>query len=113
MVLTALTWHADVICYALQYMSWQWVAPSLSITAYVMDGLFVGATQPREMRDATLLAFLTFWVLAHTFRGSNNWLWAAYLTHLLVRAGALLLWYPRIEAAAEASTQQQLLGVDS
>uniref|UniRef100_A0A7S1PJB0 Protein RFT1 homolog n=1 Tax=Alexandrium catenella TaxID=2925 RepID=A0A7S1PJB0_ALECA len=100
LVLGALTWHAEVVEYATAFLPWQWAAPLLSVAAYFMDGVFVGATRPREMRDATFLAMAAFLAVGHGLGRSNNWLWAAFLLHVIIRAAALLCWYPRVEAAA-------------
>mmetsp|Transcript_89315 Transcript_89315/g.251414 ORF Transcript_89315/g.251414 Transcript_89315/m.251414 type:complete len:467 (-) Transcript_89315:245-1645(-) len=109
LILNALTSHSDVVQYAVDYLPWQWTAPLLSVTAYMMDGVFVGATRPREMRNATLLALLAFVVIGHCWQGSNDVLWVAYLTHLVVRAAVLLCCYPRVERSAEVGMKQALL----
>lgn len=109
LVLGALTSHIEVVSYAAVYLPWQWIAPLLSVTAYLMDGVFVGATRPREMRNATFLALAVFIIVGHSYRGSNNVLWLAYLLHVIVRAVALLCWYPRIEHAVDLAGKQPLL----
>jgi len=112
-ILAALTSHAEVVAYAAAYLPWQWAAPLLSVAAYLMDGVFVGATRPREMRDATFLALVAFAAVGHTLGGSNNNLWAAYLLHVVIRSAALLCWYPRIEAAAGLRAAQPLLTAEA
>lgn len=107
--LRALTSHVEVVDYAMAYLAWQWASPMLSVTAYLMDGIFVGATCPREMCQATFLAMLVFFSVAHATQGSNNWLWGAYLIHVVVRAAVLLLFYPRIERSCELEYGRSLL----
>lgn len=84
------TSHQDVVDYATQYLEWQWLAPALSVAAYVMDGVAVGANFFAEMRNATFAAFLCFLLLTHLGPRSNDVLWMAYLAHLVVRAAVLL-----------------------
>ncbi|CAE7902170.1 dinF, partial [Symbiodinium sp. KB8] len=101
-ILFTLTSHPEIVAYAEAYLPWQWCAPLLSFTAYLMDGLFVGATQPSKMRDATFLALLVFWLVSHAQSSlSNDVLWGAFMLHLLVRAAVLLYWYRGIEVAAD------------
>lgn len=109
-VLNLLTTHEEVVDYAVTYLPWQWAAPLISVTCYLMDGVFVGATRPREMRNATFLACLAFMILGHFLKGSNNGLWGAFLIHTIVRAGVLLWYYPSVEAEAEQRGKQPLLG---
>ena len=115
-ILLALTSHREIVDYAEAYLPWQWCAPLLSFTAYLMDGLFVGATQPNKMRDATFLALLAFLVVSHAVPElSNDVLWGAFMLHLLVRAAVLVYWYKGIELAADErhSYYQSLLPSDS
>ena len=99
-ILLALTSHADVVSYASAYLPWQWAAPFLSFTAYLMDGIFVGAARPSNMRDATCMALVVFWTVGHV-SASNDVLWGAYMLHLMTRAAVLLYWYPAVEDAAD------------
>lgn len=99
-ILTALTSHEDVVSYASDYLPWQWAAPILSFTAYLMDGVFVGAAKPSNMRDATFMALVVFWTVGH-IRADNNVLWGAYMLHLITRAAVLLYWYPAVEDVAD------------
>ena len=98
-ILGLLTSHEAVIEYAGIYLPWQWAAPILSFTAYLLDGVFVGAARPSSMRDASFLALVVFWVVGHSST-DNNYLWAAYMLHLITRALVLLFWYPSVENAA-------------
>lgn len=99
-ILTALTSHEDVVSYASDYLPWQWAAPILSFTAYLMDGVFVGAAKPSNMRDATFMALVVFWTVGH-ISADNNVLWGAYMLHLITRAAVLLYWYPAVEDVAD------------
>ena len=99
-ILLALTSHADVVSYASAYLPWQWAAPCLSFTAYLMDGIFVGAARPSNMRDATFMALVVFWTVGH-LSANNDVLWGAYMLHLMTRAAVLLYWYPAVEDAAD------------
>jgi MATE family multidrug resistance protein len=64
--------------------------PLLAVWSYLLDGLFIGATRAREMRNAMLLATLLALPLAWLFRAwGNAGLWWAFLSFMLLRALAL------------------------
>ncbi len=66
------------------------ILPLAAFPSYLLDGLFVGATRAREMRDAMLWAALCFVVLAlGLHRLGNHGLWLAFLGFMLTR-GAIM-----------------------
>ena len=65
-----------------------------------MDGVFVGAAKPSNMRDATFMALVVFWTVGH-ISADNNVLWGAYMLHLITRTAVLLYWYPAVEDVAD------------
>jgi MATE family multidrug resistance protein len=68
------------------------------VIGFQLDGIFIGATRAREMRDAMILTALIFLpaslVLADAW--GNHGLWAAFSLYFLLRAATLGLWLPRI-----------------
>ncbi|MGH8353473.1 MAG: MATE family efflux transporter [Pseudomonas sp.] len=75
---------------ALGYLPYLATLPLLAVWSYLLDGLFIGATRAREMRDAMLLAVLLALPLAWGLRGwGNHGLWLAFLSFMLLR-GLLL-----------------------
>jgi MATE family multidrug resistance protein len=85
---------------AREFALWAALAPAFGFAAFQLDGIFVGATAAREMRDAMLIATGAFvpaaWLATQSF--GNHGLWAALLGFLALRAATLLALYPRIEA---------------
>ena len=64
--------------------------PLLAVGSYLLDGLFIGATRAKEMRDAMLLALALALPLAWLLRGQGNaGLWGAFLAFMALR-GLLL-----------------------
>lgn len=81
---------APVRTIAYHYLPYLTVLPLVGVWSYLFDGLFVGATRAREMRDAMLLAGVAFVLLAVALRGlGNHGLWLAFLGFMLVRAGTM------------------------
>lgn len=81
---------APVRTIAYQFLPYLTVLPLIGVWSYLLDGLFVGATRAREMRDAMLLAGTAFVLLVLALRGwGNHGLWLAFLGFMLVRAAAM------------------------
>ncbi|MFX6273704.1 hypothetical protein ABTF85_19365, partial [Acinetobacter baumannii] len=73
------------------------VSPLLSVVAFAFDGVYIGATWARDMRNlmvASLALFLGAWF---ALRGFGNYgLWGALLVHYAARGGLQALAYPRL-----------------
>jgi MATE family multidrug resistance protein len=66
------------------------VLPLIGVWSYLFDGLFVGATRAREMRDTMLFAAVVFAMLAIALRPlGNHGLWLAFLGFMAVRSIAM------------------------
>jgi MATE family multidrug resistance protein len=79
-LLALLTSLPDVRALAAAHLPWLVAAPLVCAWAYLYDGVFVGATLSREMRDTMLFAVLVFagaWWLLQPL--GNHGLWAAFL----------------------------------
>ena len=99
-----LTVDAEVRSAARIYLWWAVALPPLSFACYQLDGIFIGATHTREMRDASiasLACFLAAWWLLLPF--GNHGLWASLLIFNLMR-GVLLGWfYPALVRSVPVS----------
>jgi MATE family, multidrug efflux pump len=76
------------------------LAPVLGAAAYAFDGIYIGATWARDMRNlmiAALAIYLaTWWALRDV---GNGGLWISLLTFLAMRGLLQALCYPRLAAA--------------
>src|SRR6476620_5235138 len=73
------------------------LAPTLAVFAFAYDGVYIGATWARDMRNlmvASLLIFLAAWFLLRPF--GNAGLWGALLVHYAARGGLEALRYPAL-----------------
>jgi len=61
----------------------------LSFAAFQLDGLFIGTTQTRALRNGALLAIATFVAALPLCRHGNGGLWSAFLIFVIARAIAL------------------------
>ncbi|MDR6233293.1 MATE family multidrug resistance protein [Pseudomonas psychrotolerans] len=77
------------------YLPYLALLPLIAMASYLLDGLFIGATHAREMRNAMLLALLLALPLGWLLRGlGNHGLWLAFLTFMALRGliSAALAW---------------------
>ncbi|BBH44133.1 MATE family efflux transporter [Pseudomonas sp. KU43P] len=75
---------------AYPYLPYLAVLPLIAVWSYLLDGLFIGATRAREMRNAMLLSVLIALPLAWLMRGfGNHGLWLAFLAFMALRAVTL------------------------
>ncbi len=83
---------------AIHYVPYAALYILLSFAAFQLDGVFIGATQSRPMRNATLLALVilvcvgTWW--SHRF--ANAGLWSALIVCIIIRALVLIAYYPHL-----------------
>ena len=71
---------------AYDYLPYLACLPLLGMWSYLLDGLFIGATRAREMRNAMLLAVAASLPLGWLLQGlGNHGLWLAFLAFMLLR----------------------------
>ncbi|HKU08069.1 MAG TPA: MATE family efflux transporter [Bradyrhizobium sp.] len=96
-VIDIMTASAEVRRIARDFLPFVIVSPLLAVGAFVFDGVYIGATWARDMRNlmlASLAIFLTAWF---ALRGYGNYgLWGALLVHYAARGGLQALAYPRL-----------------
>jgi MATE family multidrug resistance protein len=73
------------------------MAPVAGVFAYAFDGIFIGATWTRDMRNLMLASLALYFVAWWALRGFGNaGLWSALLTFLAARGGLQALRYPAL-----------------
>ena len=76
-------------------------SPLLAVFAFGYDGIFIGATWAREMRNLMLLSLASFFVAWLALRSFGNaGLWGAFLVHYAARGGLQALRYPALLKAS-------------
>ena len=102
----AMTTQPDVRAAARVWLPWVAFAPLVGVWSFMLDGIFIGTTHTREMRDGMLISLGVF--VASTLvlvpPLGNHGLWLSWHVLLVVRAATLGAWYPRVLAAASPST---------
>ena len=89
-----LTDDATVVEAARPYLPWACLIPVVGVTAFILDGVFIGLTDTKGMLCSTVIAMLSFFAVYLGFRGclANEALWLAFLTFLLMRGLASMVW---------------------
>ncbi len=102
LVIRALTDSADVRAAAQAFLPWCATYVLVSVAAFQLDGVFIGATATRDMRNAALVSAGTFiaggTLLVRQFQ--NHGLWLAFVGYVVVRALTLLVRYPAVRRRA-------------
>ena len=82
-----------------QYLFWMIIAPILAFPAFILDGIFIGATRTKDMRNGMAISFAVFcfavWIFYEPF-GSHG-LWASIMVLFVARALTLSFKYFDIE----------------
>jgi MATE family multidrug resistance protein len=84
---------------AVRYLPWVVALPVLSVAGFQLDGVFIGATRARDLRDSMLVsvgAFLLMAVGLERWMG-NDGLWCAFCLFNVLRGLTLGMRLPRIE----------------
>ena len=92
-----MTANVDVRRIARDYLPFVIFAPLLGVFAFAYDGIYIGATWARDMRNLMLLSLLIFlgaWFSLRSF--GNAGLWGAFLAHYAARGGLQALRYPAL-----------------
>jgi MATE family multidrug resistance protein len=101
-IIAVFTNQESIRALARQFLPWLIVLPMVAVWSFLLDGVFVGATQAPQLRDSMLISFAGFLGLAVLLsaRFGNHGLWAAMLAFMALRAITLGLWLPGIEKKA-------------
>ena len=78
---------AYIIATAGDYIGWIIAIPIASSLPFLMDGIMVGATRTRVMRDSMILSTIIYFAIFFAFSPliGNNALWCAFLLYMLLR----------------------------
>ena len=77
----------QIIEYAGQYIGWIIIIPLAASLPFMMDGIMVGATQSRIMRNSMVLATAAYFLLFYSLEPviGNNALWLAFTSYMFLR----------------------------
>jgi MATE family multidrug resistance protein len=91
LVIGTLTDQPAISAAALTYLFWAALSPIVSVWGFQLDGIFMGCTRTRELRNAMMISVAVFVVLEAIFERiwGNHGLWAGFTIFMLLRAASL------------------------
>lgn len=92
----------DVRSTARDFLPWLVAAPLVAVASYMFDGIFIGATRTREMRNTMVLSVGIYLLALFAFVPvlGNHGLWAALMVLNAARGISMGWCYPRVERSA-------------
>lgn len=91
MAIDFLTVNPDVRETARAFLFWSAIAPVAGVAAFQLDGIFIGSTWTRDMRNAmavSMIVYFAAWAVLTPLFG-NHGLWASLIVFYVVRAVSL------------------------
>lgn len=97
-----MTTAPDVRSEARVFLIYMVLSPILGIGAWMLDGIFIGATRTKDMRNMMFISAVIYFVSAAVLMNAfgNHGLWMAMLVSFVVRGVTLAIKYPALEASA-------------
>ena len=101
-ILRLMTEDTVVVDAGRQFLPWLLLMPLIGCPAFVWDGIFIGATASKDLRNSTLLCaigFFAVWFAGERYTSTPetaiHLLMAAYFVHLAIRAAYLTARYKK------------------
>ena len=100
-IIATITDIAEVKAEAERYLWWAIASPLVSVWSFQLDGIYIGATRTKAMRNGMILSLAAFlvgvWFLVPLW--GNHGLWLAFYGFMIMRMVTLLIPYPALVRA--------------
>lgn len=102
-IITLLTDIPEVITAANEYLPWLIFMPLAAMSCFLFDGIFVGLTRAKDMRNTMVFSALVgffgvFWLFS---AWQNHGLWLAMSCFMLLRGVTLIVRYRQLQASQQ------------
>jgi MATE family multidrug resistance protein len=97
-ILRLLTDQQEVIANARPYLFWVGLIPFITFPAFLWDGIFIGATASKPMRNTMIIAAVAVYLPAYYLLSphmGNHGLWLALMLFMAARGLSLSFYAPR------------------
>lgn len=98
-ILRLLTDQAEVLSVSREYTFWVIIIPVVSVASFLWDGIFIGLTASKQMRNSMIIAafvvFFPVWYLLYPYIGNHS-LWLAFNLFLFTRGLAQTVMFKNI-----------------
>lgn len=98
---------AAILTEAGHYIGWVIMIPFFCAVPFALDGIMIGATESRVMRNAMFVASAGFFALFFSLYPlvGNNALWAAFTLYMLLRGACQFLMTKRLQTLYEKASR--------
>ncbi|MCK0120054.1 MATE family efflux transporter [Loktanella sp. F6476L] len=85
------------------FLPYMIAAPLVGVASWMLDGIFIGATRTKDMRNMMIISALVYFACVFPLMAAfgNHGLWLGLLLSFVVRGITLGMKYPALEAAAD------------
>ena len=102
-IINVMTTAEDVRAVSYEYLPWMVLAPLVGAAAWMLDGIFIGATRTADMRNMMFISFCVYLIALALLlpKYGNHGLWASLIIFSIARGLTLGYKYPNLEASVE------------
>ena len=102
-IINIMTTAEDVRTVSYEYLPWMVAAPLAGVAAWMLDGIFIGATRTADMRNMMFISFCVYLIALVVLLPiyGNHGLWASLIIFSIARGVTLGFKYPALEASAD------------
>ena len=102
-IIDLMTTAPDVRIVSREYLPWMVLAPLVGAAAWMLDGIFIGATRTADMRNMMFISFCVYLLMLALLlpKYENHGLWASLIIFSIARGVTLGIRYPKLEASVE------------
>ena len=102
-IINVMTTAEDVRAVSYEYLPWMVLAPLVGAAAWMLDGIFIGATRTSDMRNMMFISFCVYLIALALLlpKYGNHGLWASLIIFSIARGLTLGYKYPNLEASVE------------
>ena len=102
-IINVMTTAEDVRAVSYVYLPWMVLAPLAGVAAWMLDGIFIGATRTADMRNMMFISFCVYLIALALLLPSygNHGLWASLIIFSIARGVTLGFKYPALEGSID------------
>ena len=102
-IINVMTTAEDVRAVSYEYLPWMVLGPLAGVAAWMLDGVFIGATRTADMRNMMFISFCIYLTALALLLPSygNHGLWASLIIFSIARGVTLGFKYPALEKSSE------------
>jgi MATE family multidrug resistance protein len=102
-IINIMTTAEDVRAVSYVYLPWMVLAPLAGVAAWMLDGIFIGATRTADMRNMMFISFCIYLIALALLLPAygNHGLWASLIIFSIARGVTLGFKYPALEGSID------------